>query len=1080
MDLSNDLISKFVKITSNQGNNKTKEGTVYGTIVEFENKMYVKLDGSDLLTPINSTSDVKDSERVTIMIKDHNAVVTGNISSPSASSGDVKKVTQDVGNIGNQINEFEIVVADKISTKELDAQVARIDHLIAGKAEITDLHAANATIGQLNAEIGNINTLINGNLTSDNILSFNINAEKVTVDDAFIQDAMINNISASKINAGIINTNNVNIESEDGSLIINGSTQQFKDVDGNVRIQIGKDSTGDFTFALYGKDGQGQLINQNGIQASAISDGLIVNDMISDGTITGEKVDISSIITEINDDGSTTLNSSKIYLDTEEKTLEVAFSQLKNKVDVIENVTVDGDLSSVVNQVTSNTSKIEINETKINTLISEDSIIKEEISDLENNVTVFNETLNSKYATLNQSLSGFKTEVADTYATKSSVNDVSNDLKTNYSTTSVMNSAIDQKANQISSSVSSTYATKKSINDLESDIQNTYSTKTELNQTSSDLTVKISDAGGYNLLFNGNFSNGINSWVSNGGHVATNLSNDIGRGYRIDGQLNVSKYIYQEVELDPNQTEYTVSCYMHVSSNGSDGTTGSTSLRSLYCEFEYTDGTYRYLIKSVNNFNTWEQVYVTATKPNDKKFKKVRVHGYVRNTSKTVHYANFMLSKGSTPIPWSPNPNEVFAGVTKIDKNGVTVSQSNYSGYTKMSADGFYVNNSKEDVIAITANGSTFNGNFKCYSNNIPGDDYLHMDGALLKGYNTTGGNKPVFAGGLWTDENIGYFSVGYTNALSSDENGCLWMSPQEGNTGCRLSYSKLVDGNVRHTNLYFQKDGAIDFTTTIRGYNDTDDNYTYRFDSGVAVKAFRCNNIRTNNIYPRNSGSCDIGSPTNRYRDIFADSLSTTNSELKLGTIASSGSWGTYGALGINSKTGYVTPLKASGNFSLGTSGLRFHSLYLINSPSVSSDERLKTDIHYLGTPYEPEVIDDRSVVNMDISGSDMHDFIKNDLKLASYRYKLNIERGNTSVDYGFIAQDVLYTKVGSEIVQLENPDDLDSELSVNQGNYINVIAGALQEEIKIRDEQISELNQRITKLEAIIEQLLENYGNV
>ena len=105
---------------------------------------------------------------------------------------------------------------------------------------------------------------------------------------------------------------------------------------------------------------------------------------------------------------------------------------------------------------------------------------------------------------------------------------------------------------------------------------------------------------------------------------------------------------------------------------------------------------------------------------------------------------------------------------------------------------------------------------------------------------------------------------------------------------------------------------------------------------------------------------------------------------------------------------------------------------------------------------------------------------FIKNDLKLASYRYKLNIERGNTSVDYGFIAQDVLYTKVGSEIVQLENPDDLDSELSVNQGNYINVIAGALQEEIKIRDEQISELNQRITKLEAIIEQLLENYGNV
>ena len=85
---------------------------------------------------------------------------------------------------------------------------------------------------------------------------------------------------------------------------------------------------------------------------------------------------------------------------------------------------------------------------------------------------------------------------------------------------------------------------------------------------------------------------------------------------------------------------------------------------------------------------------------------------------------------------------------------------------------------------------------------------------------------------------------------------------------------------NIRNTNLYFQKDGAIDFITNMRGYNDTDDNYTYRFDSGVSVKAFRCNNIRTNNIYPRNSGSCDIGSPTTRYRDIFADSLTTKNNE--------------------------------------------------------------------------------------------------------------------------------------------------------------------------------------------------------
>ena len=77
------------------------------------------------------------------------------------------------------------------------------------------------------------------------------------------------------------------------------------------------------------------------------------------------------------------------------------------------------------------------------------------------------------------------------------------------------------------------------------------------------------------------------------------------------------------------------------------------------------------------------------------------------------------------------------------------------------------------------------------------------------------------------------------------------------------------------------------------------------------------------------------------------------------------------------------------------------------------------------------------------------MRDFIKDDLQLASYRYNNNIDRENTSVDYGFIAQDILYTKVGSEIVQLEDKNDLDSNLSYNQNNYVSTIAGALQEEI-------------------------------
>ena len=535
MGLSYDLISEFVKITNDKKEN-TKEGTVYATVVSGTGGKYVRIDGSDLLTPMDTTTDIEDGERVTLMIKDHKAIVTGNVTTPSASTSKVDKVTESVNLVSDRVGTFELVVADKISTKELEAYKATIEVLIANKATIEDLTATNAKIENLevkNAEIENlvaekatiedleavnatienlkvkdaeienavvenlkattadikilnadfaqIKTLVNGNLTSDNILSFNLTSEKVTVDDAFIKDAMIDTISAGKINAGKINTNSVSIGSEDGGMLITGSTQQFMDKNGNVRIQIGKDASGDFTFILYGEDGTGQLINQNGITASAIGDGLIVNDMVSDNAaISGGKLDISSVITEINSDNSTTIKSSKIYLNDQAQSLEVAFNSLKTKVDTIEEVTIQGDLTLIVEQVQSNTSKIEVNKDNISTLISENSVVKKQVTDLQGTVSKTESTLTSKYTSLSQNLEGFKTTVADTYATKSSVTDVVDNIEANYSTTSVMNSAIEQKAQEISASVSSTYATKNQVSTLDNNLKTNYSTTKQM------------------------------------------------------------------------------------------------------------------------------------------------------------------------------------------------------------------------------------------------------------------------------------------------------------------------------------------------------------------------------------------------------------------------------------------------------------------------------------------------------------------------------------------------------------------------------------------------------------------------
>lgn len=97
MDLPNELISQFVKITKDDTNSKN-ETTVYGTVKMEDKKTYVILDGSTVKTPATTITNVQDGERVTVMIKNHTAIITGNISYPSAKSADVENVTDKIEN----------------------------------------------------------------------------------------------------------------------------------------------------------------------------------------------------------------------------------------------------------------------------------------------------------------------------------------------------------------------------------------------------------------------------------------------------------------------------------------------------------------------------------------------------------------------------------------------------------------------------------------------------------------------------------------------------------------------------------------------------------------------------------------------------------------------------------------------------------------------------------------------------------------------------------------------------------------------------------------------------------------------
>ena len=89
MALPDELIRDFAKMVSSAGKEKTNdEVMLYGTARVNSNGVYVLIDGASEPTPAITTMTVGDGERVTLTIKHHTAMITGNLDSPGARKKD--------------------------------------------------------------------------------------------------------------------------------------------------------------------------------------------------------------------------------------------------------------------------------------------------------------------------------------------------------------------------------------------------------------------------------------------------------------------------------------------------------------------------------------------------------------------------------------------------------------------------------------------------------------------------------------------------------------------------------------------------------------------------------------------------------------------------------------------------------------------------------------------------------------------------------------------------------------------------------------------------------------------------------
>ena len=111
MELSKVIIDDFAKVT-NDDRHISQNTTLYGTIKVNGDKNYVQLDGSDLLTPCSSSVNVKDGERVMVVVGGHEVVVTGNMSSPAARLGDVDDAKKEIGDAVDQsLDAYDVKLA---------------------------------------------------------------------------------------------------------------------------------------------------------------------------------------------------------------------------------------------------------------------------------------------------------------------------------------------------------------------------------------------------------------------------------------------------------------------------------------------------------------------------------------------------------------------------------------------------------------------------------------------------------------------------------------------------------------------------------------------------------------------------------------------------------------------------------------------------------------------------------------------------------------------------------------------------------------------------------------------------------
>lgn len=324
MALSTDLISQFVKATKDDNKETKAVTTLYGTIRLSDKegaKPEVQLDGSSTWIPVETTVettvDVRNNDRVIVTIKNHKAVITGNLTSPAVQHKTVEVVTEQVSTkvstdvIEAKFATVDTIIAENATIKQLSTDVATVNSLVAGKASITQFQTEQLRVdGLFSGQSAQITDLVAADVTVNNKLNAanseinNLKTTKLDATNAAATYATIENLNAA--NTSIANLQNEKLSSEQASLIYanidfsnigDAAIEKFFSVSGLIENVVIGDGT--VTGTLVGVTIKGDLIEGGTVVADKLvmrgEDGLYYK-LNTDGVTTeAEQTDYNSI-----------------------------------------------------------------------------------------------------------------------------------------------------------------------------------------------------------------------------------------------------------------------------------------------------------------------------------------------------------------------------------------------------------------------------------------------------------------------------------------------------------------------------------------------------------------------------------------------------------------------------------------------------------------------------------------------------------------------------------------------------------------------------------------------------------------